>query len=433
MFCMKCGKQIPDHAKFCSGCGVKVTPAAASKPQKKEAASSRKPGRVIVWLLILAFGIAAAISVRLNMSIPEVVGALRRGEPLNDRAMYDLQLRLEERDTSLIIRQSNWDENLCPWSEVEWFLKDYLHATPELFYLDIRNTSVSVGEMDGKAVCYVKLAYLDGLASDAAQQQLEAAADRILQTVPHGTTNWEKALYIHDALVRCVAYEEGERDQTAYAALVDGKAVCMGYAMAYEYLLTRAGVEADTVCGYADEFSAALDNTLMQMPGHAWTVVTFTENGARQSCFVDTTWDDLGKTDTYGNEYVSHHWFGVTLEDIQREGRSTLATGYDLNQWNLNNSSLNYYVRNGSMIDSYDLDQIIRIMQDQIRQGSNVLSVRMADLDTYYDVRFNMEESGDLQKLSNALGIGGYAYSFSYRYTGDGVLCFDVYLDYPQE
>lgn len=433
MFCTKCGKQIPDHAKFCSGCGAKVTPTAASETQGKKAVSPRKPGRVIVCLLILAFVIAAAISVRLNMSIPEVVAAIGRGEPLRDRAMYDLQLRLEERDNSLVIRQSNWDEDLCPWSEVEWFLKDYLHATPELFYLDIRNTSVSVGELDGKAVCYVKLAYLDGLTSDAAQQQLEAAADRILQTVPRGATDWEKALYIHDALIRSVTYEDGERDQTAYAALVDGKAVCMGYAMAYEYLLTRAGVEADTVCGYADELSAALDDTLMQMPGHAWTVVTFTENGVRQSCFVDTTWDDLGKTDAYGNEYVSHHWFGVTLEDIQQEGRSTLEKGYDLSQWNLDNPTLNYYVRNGFMIDSYDLDQVVQIMQDQLLQGRNFISVRMADLDTHYDVRFNMEENGDLQKLGNALGISGYAYSFSYRYTGDGVLFFDVYLDYPQE
>lgn len=388
---------------------------------------------MIVWLLILAFIIAAAISVRLNMSIPEVVGALRRGEPLNERAMYDLQLRLEDRDASLIIRQSNWDEDLCPWSEVEWFLKDYLHTTPELFYLDIRNTSVSVGEMDGEAVCYVKLAYLDGLTSDAAEQQLEAAADRILQIVPHGATDWEKALYIHDALIRCVAYEEGARDQTAYAALVDGKAVCMGYAMAYEYLLTRAGVEADTVCGYSNELSAALDGTLMQMPGHAWTVMTFTENGVRRSCFVDTTWDDLGKTDTDGNEYVSHHWFGVTLEDIQHEGRSTLEKGYDLRQWNLDAPSLNYYVRNGSMIDSYDLNQIVQIMQDQIAQGQNLITVRMADLDTYYAVRFNMEENGDLQKLGSALGISEYAYSFSYQYTGDGLLCFDIYLDYPQD
>lgn len=433
MFCTKCGKQIPDHAKFCSGCGAKTTPTAASKTQRKKAASPKKPGRVIVWLLILAFIIAAAISVRLNMSIPEVVGALRRGEPLNERAMYDLQLRLEDRDASLIIRQSNWDEDLCPWSEVEWFLKDYLHTTPELFYLDIRNTSVSVGEMDGEAVCYVKLAYLDGLTSDAAEQQLEAAADRILQTVPHGATDWEKALYIHDALIRCVAYEEGARDQTAYAALVDGKAVCMGYAMAYEYLLTRAGVEADTVCGYSNELSAALDGTLMQMPGHAWTVMTFTENGVRRSCFVDTTWDDLGKTDTDGNEYVSHHWFGVTLEDIQHEGRSTLEKGYDLRQWNLDAPSLNYYVRNGSMIDSYDLNQIVQIMQDQIAQGQNLITVRMADLDTYYAVRFNMEENGDLQKLGSALGISEYAYSFSYQYTGDGLLCFDIYLDYPQD
>ncbi len=39
MFCSKCGKQLPDHARFCSGCGVAiatdahVTPQAAPEPQ----------------------------------------------------------------------------------------------------------------------------------------------------------------------------------------------------------------------------------------------------------------------------------------------------------------------------------------------------------------------------------------------------------------
>ena len=42
MFCMKCGKQIPDDALFCSGCGAKVEHEAeqTSVPQSEQAVST---------------------------------------------------------------------------------------------------------------------------------------------------------------------------------------------------------------------------------------------------------------------------------------------------------------------------------------------------------------------------------------------------------
>lgn len=485
MFCIQCGKQIPNHAKFCSGCGAKVPPEvsqnrpaqsdstyryvppkgsareevhtcsagyksqgtpgpeskpkAVPKPEPKPAATANgstspapKKGGCLPRLLILVAVILAVVCGRLNLSIPELVEVIQRGEPLKDRAMYDLQMRLEERDTSLTIQARNWDENLCPWSDVGWYVQDYLRATPELFYVDIRNTTIGVGEMDGKPVCRIKFAYLEDLTSEASRKKMEAAADKILDAIPYASNDWEKALYIHDALIRNVTYEAGERDQTAYGALVDGKAVCMGYALAYEYLLTRAGIEADTVCGYSSEFAAAFDDTLLEMPGHAWTVITFTENGLRKSCFVDTTWDDMDKKDIYGNDYISYRWFGVTLDELQQEGRSTLEMGYDLSQWDLDNMDLNYYVRNDAMISSYNLDRVVSIMQNQIFQGNRLLSVRMADMNTLRDTMYYMEDEGDMHKLADALGIDEYAYSFNYKPTGEGLISFDIYLNYPE-
>lgn len=401
--------------------------------RRREAPRSVR-GSASVWTLVAILLLAAVLHSCsfLNMSIPEIVGAIQRNEPLLDRGLYDLENALENREPEVILRETNWDSQVCAWFRLEPFLRDYLQADPLRYYVDIKNTKIGFAGSLTDRTCVLEIAYFDELTSSRAAQRLEAAADAMLQSIPAGSSDWEKALYLHDALIRHVTYEEGPRDQTAYGALVEGKAVCMGYAMAYEYLLKRAGVECDTVIGYTDELSAALDSTIFQADQHAWTIVTFRENGAERSYYVDTTWDDTGMTDAYGREYISHRWFCVTQEDIDREGRSTLQEGYDLSLWNLDDDTMNYYVHTDSMISSYDLARVIEIMQRQISQGSNCPSVRMADLQTFYDLSFAMEENGDFQRLGEALGIGTFSYSYAHSYLGDGLLCFTIYLNPPE-
>ena len=432
MLCSKCGKEIPENSQFCNICGTKVeqpkpvnTDTAASRNAEKKKSSPLI--RIAIWIIGVVF-LAGSIS---GMSIPEMIGAIERGEPLWNHGLYDLENALKNQESVITIHKVNWDTKVCPWSQMGSFLRDYLAGNPELYYIDTKNTKITHTETAEDSFYTLNMVYFDDLTSDRAAERLENAADRMLQSMPSHISDWEKALYIHDALIRHVTYESGDRDQTAYGALVDGKAVCMGYSMAYEYLLTKAGVECDTVIGYADSLSAAIDSPVITVDLHAWSVVTFTENGVKRSYYVDTTWDDPDKKDTYGTDYVRHRWFCATQEDLDKEGRSTLQEGYDLSQWNLDDDAMNYYVYTNAVIDSYDLDEVIQIMQTQYLQGSNFLSLRMADLDTYYDLKFAMEHGGDIQKLGEALGIHSYAYRFSYNYSGDGLLCFDIFLNYP--
>ena len=437
MYCNQCGKELPKGSNFCGNCGAAVQRqqnprSSATMVQEKHAKNTPKKSHPLIVFLLLLFLALFITSASLEMSIPEIVVAIRRREPLMNRSFYDLENALNEKDTEVTIRQEDWDTSICSWMNIDSFLNDYIAATPELYYVDIRNTAF-LRESARNNAYTIKLAYFDELTTDSAAQRMEAAADTLLQGIPAGSSDWETALYLHDALIRHVTYEEGDLDQTAYGALVNGKAVCMGYAMAYEYLLTRAGIDCDTVIGYTDEFSAAMDGTLFQMDRHAWTIVTFRENGVARSYYVDTTWDDLALKDSYGQDYISRRWFCVTQEDIDREGRATLQKGCDMSQWDLSDDSLNYYVHTGTMIDHYDLEEVTQIMQTQLLQGTNYLTLRMADMDTYYDLSFAMEHGGDFQKLCDTLGIGLCPYSYSYSYLGDGLLCFDIYLNYPTD
>ncbi len=109
-------------------------------------------------------------------------------------------------------------------------------------------------------------------AEEAALQEVGLAA--LEQCVAEDMTDVEKITVLHDWLCLHTDYGLAPRAQTAYGALVDGAAVCTGYAAGLAYLAELAGLEA------VSTYSAAID--------HAWILVTL--DGGRYFC--DSTWDD---------------------------------------------------------------------------------------------------------------------------------------------
>ncbi len=137
-----------------------------------------------------------------------------------------------------------------------------------------------------------------GEALTEAKNDLEAAVEELLGGLPNGD-NYEKALYLHDQLAKWVDYEMVGEHQTAYGALVSRKAVCAGYAAAYQLLLNRAGIDAWTVTGVSQK-------TGEEPVAHAWNLV-WIEDGV--CVYTDVTWDD-GESDIY------HAYFNLSKEEI---------------------------------------------------------------------------------------------------------------------
>ncbi len=69
-----------------------------------------------------------------------------------------------------------------------------------------------------------------------------------------------------------------EMNQSAYSAMVNGEAVCAGYARAFQYLLQQLGIPCYYCTGYADE-------------SHAWNIVALDDGYYN----VDVTWDDAAE------------------------------------------------------------------------------------------------------------------------------------------
>ena len=100
----------------------------------------------------------------------------------------------------------------------------------------------------------------------------------------------EKIKAIHDKICEITAYDtEGLNDPqntlkyTAYAALVEGKAVCQGYAIAFYRLCKEAGIPVRIITGTSDG------------QNHAWNIVKLGEVYYN----IDCTWDDNDGTLIY--------------------------------------------------------------------------------------------------------------------------------------
>lgn len=133
---------------------------------------------------------------------------------------------------------------------------------------------------------YVEQFFLHGAKIPEKEERANAlleVCDSIVMEMEKRSSCYEKEKFIHDYLVKNIVYgyPEGKdrKDSTgytAYGALVQGKAVCNGYAQAFQLLCDLGGIECNMICGQADG------------ENHAWNQVCLEEEWYH----VDVTWDD---------------------------------------------------------------------------------------------------------------------------------------------
>lgn len=134
--------------------------------------------------------------------------------------------------------------------------------------------------------------------SDAGQEQ--AVTQKISEVLQQldllGKTEPQRIYTIYDYICNHVQYDTEHADDAAYmhkfsahAALIEGKAVCQGYALLFYRMCREAGIDTRIVSGTGNGMA------------HAWNIVQL--DGKYYN--IDTTWDaSAAKNDMEGNDIV---------------------------------------------------------------------------------------------------------------------------------
>lgn len=155
---------------------------------------------------------------------------------------------------------------------------------------------------------------------------VEQVADQLAQAALDAgcSTDYEKALYIHDWLITNASYDYSLEYDGESGVLIRGKGTCESFYRAYALVLNRLGIRSERATGN----------------GHVWNRLLL--DGAWTH--VDATWD-AGKSLTGNQAYLSHLYFGLTDEMIKEVHNEYIAvSGQEATSY-----ANNYYLRSNEV------------------------------------------------------------------------------------
>ena len=224
---------------------------------------------------------------------------------------------------------------------------------------------------------------MTGDALTAAREKFEAAADSVLSGITPDMTEYEKELYLHDALAGMVTYNESTNAHNAYGALVDGVAVCEGYAEALQYLLHRAGICSYVVTGTGNGGA------------HAWNMVRI--DGAYYH--VDLTWNDQG-------ENIYRAYFNITDAQILED--HTIDTfAYSLPKCTA--TEANYFLIEGTSLNTFTPEIVGKLLRDNDLKVHIYLPGGFDEFWSWY--------CSNIREIASVVGVNS-----GFSYGADGVL-----------
>ncbi len=294
--------------------------------------------RTVSILLCFAVAFAAMLAIPLPTLAAETENTVRYGKSTitNENIAYVYSLFESE------IRDSKTPESI-EVSEEKGVTSEEVHSAfvlfksdyPECFWL---GQSYAYSTVNANVVEITPEYVFTGSELTDAVSALEGAVSDILRGMPD-TGNYEKSLYLHDTIANLVTYEHVGQHQTAYGALVAGKAVCAGYAAAYQLLLNRAGIPAWTVTGESNKPGSSTPIA------HAWNIVWLEDDVC---VYSDVTWDD-------GNDKIFHYYLNISKDEMERDH----TTDEDIILPECNHNDKSYFdVNNHSVNDSTTIEEL---------------------------------------------------------------------------
>lgn len=231
----------------------------------------------------------------------------------------------------------------------------------------------------------------------AEMQAVEEQANALIANLDAGASDYEKELYVHDALAELADYETstapGSSVYTTYGLLLEHKANCEGYSRGMQYLLKRLGVVSRVISG-----------TGMSVNGtenHMWNIVTV--SGREYN--VDVTWDDYIIDSSTGvtSDEPSHVFFNVNKTEMAADHQPDEESLWANCIWD----DLNYYEWNGLQCDSYEAASraITRTLPAVLNEGRRSLELKFTNRDAFENAQYQLIENDRVYYLISSANV----------------------------
>lgn len=174
----------------------------------------------------------------------------------------------------------------------------------------------SIDNNENGKYCYTFKLLLDYRYNQYQEEILTGRVNEIVNDVrQRGLSDYDAVLYIHDVICDSTTYDYAAVDDpysnllsyTAYGALIGGKCVCQGYALAFYRICKVLGFDVRFVGSDPD------------IGCHAWNLIKL--DG--KYYFVDCTWDDNIKD--AGLDMDPYSYFLVNYDDLRKDDKGSYA------------------------------------------------------------------------------------------------------------
>ena len=269
------------------------------------------------------------------------------------------------------------------------------HFYPDYFWLN--GYTVTTGG-DSTSVSFMTLNDYSAEELRTMHEELLRTVDKVTSQIPAGSNDYNKALFVHDYIVNNTRYASEKLGLsynglwgTAYGCLVDGSAVCQGYAEAYNLIMQKLGIECGVCSGQSDRGS------------HAWNYVKI--DG--RYYWVDLTWDDPEAEGDADIDKLRHNYFMINDELLLRT-RTLNESQYYVPV--CDSLDRNYFIMNNAYLRVYSPADVGRVLAANADKG--IAEIMFADETSFrsaLDGLFGNEEIWDLSEYTEL----GYSLNYS--------------------
>lgn len=269
----------------------------------------------------------------------------------------------------------------------------------------------------------------------AAKKKFDTAVTSALKKLPSGN-DFEREEYINNYIIDNCKYDDAAAENNdvqgnendAYGALVDGKAVCEGYARAFQLLCNKANIDCVLLSGTTDSAN------------HAWNGVKISGDWYQ----IDVTWNDTDGENNYAeNDYFNltddlmfkDHKLSYKYSELNSQTYLSVGTWCNFYVPKCTAEKYNYFnYKYPTVSDPDNADDVSQAIANAAKNGDEYFSI-VVDKNTDFDYMYDriMNDGYLYNWVSEANEINGYSPRLAescYVYRKDELGVLTVELEY---